>query len=170
MQGHSWLRHYTTRQKVAGSICDGATGIFHWHNPSSCIMALGLTQTLTEMSSGNISWRVKAAGAEGWQPYHLHMPTVLKFQSGSLKLLEPSQPLQACDGIALPFTGYQQNRTDTHHSNFLLVVTKMVEQVAHSYSNKVRTRSSMRLNIDSLKRYHLCIDFVGNWNKHILHV
>jgi len=41
------------------------------------------------------------AVAKGWQPYHLHLPTVLK--SGSLKLLEPSGPLQACNGIALPF-------------------------------------------------------------------
>ena len=45
-----------------GSIPDGVTGIFHWHNPSSRIMALGLTQPLTEMSTRNISW-VKAAGA-----------------------------------------------------------------------------------------------------------
>ena len=43
---------------------------------------------------------VKVASAEGWQPYHLHVPTVLK--SGSLNLLEPSGPVQACNGIALP--------------------------------------------------------------------
>ena len=45
---------------------------------------------------------VKAAGAEGWQPYHLHVPIVLK--SGSLNLLEPSGPVQAYTGIALPLT------------------------------------------------------------------
>jgi len=33
---------------------------------------------------------------------NLHMPIVLK--SGSLSLLEPSGPVQACNGIALPFT------------------------------------------------------------------
>ena len=33
--------------------------------------------------------------------YHLHVPTVLK--SGSLNLLEPSGPVQACNGISLPF-------------------------------------------------------------------
>jgi hypothetical protein len=43
---------------------------------------------------------VKTANAEGWQLYHLHVPNVLK--SGSLKLLEPSGPVQACNGIALP--------------------------------------------------------------------
>jgi hypothetical protein len=45
---------------------------------------------------------VKAVSVYGWQPYHLHVPTVLK--SRSLNLLEPSGPLQACNGIALPYT------------------------------------------------------------------
>jgi len=36
---------------------------FDWHNPSGCTMALGLTQPLTEMSTRNISWGVKVAGA-----------------------------------------------------------------------------------------------------------
>ena len=30
----SWLRHYATSRKVAGSIPDGVIGNFHWHNPS----------------------------------------------------------------------------------------------------------------------------------------
>ena len=63
-------------------------------------MALVLTKSLTEMSTRNISWKLNAAGAQGWQPYHLHVPIVLK--SESLKLLEPSGPIQACNGIALP--------------------------------------------------------------------
>ena len=33
------------------------------HNPSGRTMALGLSQPLTEMSTRNISWGVKAAGA-----------------------------------------------------------------------------------------------------------
>jgi len=52
----SWLRHCATSQKVAGSIPDGVIGIFHWHNPSGLNMALELTQSLTEMSTRNISW------------------------------------------------------------------------------------------------------------------
>jgi hypothetical protein len=59
-------------------------------------MALGLTHPLKEMSIRNISWGVKAAGA-----YHLHVPLVLK--SGSLNLLEPSGPVQACNEIAFAF-------------------------------------------------------------------
>ena len=52
----SWLRHRATSQKVAGSIPDGVIGIFHRHNPSGRTMALGSTQPLREMSTGNISW------------------------------------------------------------------------------------------------------------------
>jgi len=76
-------------------------GIFHWHNPSGRTMAQGSTQPVTEMSTRNISWRVKAAGERGWQLYHLHVPIVLK--SESLNLLEPSGPVQACNGIAFTF-------------------------------------------------------------------
>jgi hypothetical protein len=52
----SWLRHCATNRKVAGLIPDGVIGLFHWHNPSGCTMALQLTQPLTEMSTRNISW------------------------------------------------------------------------------------------------------------------
>jgi hypothetical protein len=90
-----------TSRKVAGSIPEGVIGIFHWYNPSVCTMALRSTQHLTEMSNMNISCGVKAAGALGWQPYHLHVPIVLK--SGSLNFVETSGPVQACTGIVLPF-------------------------------------------------------------------
>jgi hypothetical protein len=50
------LRKMPTSRKVAGSIPDGVTGIFRWHNPSGRTMALGLTQPLMEISTRNISW------------------------------------------------------------------------------------------------------------------
>ena len=50
------------------------------------------------MSTRNISCGVKTAGAYGWQPYHLHVSTVLK--SWSLNLLESSGPVQAFHAIA----------------------------------------------------------------------
>ena len=81
-------------------------------------MSLGLTQSLTEMSARNISWGVKAACAYGWQPYHLPVPIVLK--SGSLKLLEPSGPVQACIGITLPLCFLKSLRL-IFFSSFLLV-------------------------------------------------
>jgi hypothetical protein len=84
----SWLRHCAGNRKVAGSIPDDVTGIFHWHNPSGCTMTLGLTLPLTEMSTRNDS---KVVGSLGWQPYHFQVPIVLK--SWILNLLEPSGPV-----------------------------------------------------------------------------
>jgi len=68
------------------------------HNPSGRTMALVLTQSLTEMSTRNISCVVKAAGTQGRQHYHFHVPIVLK--SGNLKFLELSGPVQSCNWIA----------------------------------------------------------------------
>jgi len=67
--------------------------IFNFHNPSGRTMALGLTQPLTEISTRNI-------GTWDWQPYHFHVPRVMK--SGSLNVLEPSGPVQTCTEIAVP--------------------------------------------------------------------
>jgi len=110
----SWLRHCAKSRKVAGSIPDGVIGIFHWHKPSGRSMALGSTQPLTEMSTRNISWRIKAASAYGWQPNHLHVPNVLK--SRSLNLLEPSEPVQTCNGIVL--STYEED--SKHKDNYFL--------------------------------------------------
>jgi hypothetical protein len=79
----------------------------------------------TEMSTWNISWVVKLAGAYGWQPYHLHVPFVLK--SGSLNLLELSGPVQVCNGIALPFIYTLSSVTGTAYRSELNVVsTQMI--------------------------------------------
>jgi len=51
-----WLKCCATNLKVTGSIPDSVIGIFHWHNPSDRTMALGSTQSLTEMSTRSISW------------------------------------------------------------------------------------------------------------------
>ena len=70
---------------------------------------------------------VKVAGAYGWQPYHLHVLTVLK--TGSLNLLEPSGPVQACNGIALLLlmvtcnTGMEDNRLRGTQSKQKLVIS-----------------------------------------------
>jgi len=64
-------------------------------------MALGLTQPLTEMSIRNISWGQKWPVRRADKLTTFHVPIVLK--SGSLNLLEPSGPVQACNGIALSF-------------------------------------------------------------------
>jgi hypothetical protein len=70
-------------------------------------VAQGSIQPVTEMSTRNISWMVKAAGELNWQPYHLHVPIVLK--SESLNLLEPPGPVQACNGMAFTFSFFWRN-------------------------------------------------------------
>jgi len=47
----SWLRHCATSWKLAVLISDGTNGIFHGHSLSGRTMALGLTQTLIEIST-----------------------------------------------------------------------------------------------------------------------
>jgi hypothetical protein len=51
---HSWLRHYATSRKVAGSNPDEVDFFFNLPNPSSSTTALGSTQPLTEMSTRNL--------------------------------------------------------------------------------------------------------------------
>jgi len=80
-----------TVPKITGSIPDGVVRNFPWHNPSGRTMALGLIQPLTEMSTRSFSWVVKAAGAQGWQYYHNHVPTSWKF--GNVSLLKTSGPV-----------------------------------------------------------------------------
>jgi len=63
-----------------------------WHNPSDRTVALWSIQLPTEVSTRYISWGLKVAGTYSWEPYHLHLPTVLKYRS--LNLLEPSGPVQ----------------------------------------------------------------------------
>jgi hypothetical protein len=98
----SMLRHCAKTRKVAGFIPDCVIGIFLWHNPSGRTMALVVSASNRNEYQENLSCGVKAAGAWGWQSYHLHVPIVLK--SGSLNLMEPSGPVQAWNGIALPLS------------------------------------------------------------------
>ena len=53
----SWLS-----PKVAGSIPDGVIGIFNTFNHSGRTFVMLSTHPLTEMSTKDISWGVKAAG------------------------------------------------------------------------------------------------------------
>jgi hypothetical protein len=108
---HTWLRNCATHRKVAGSIPDGVIGIFH----SGRTMALQLNSSPKTNEYQEYFLGVKAAGVYGWQPYHLHVPIVLK--SGSLSLLEPSGPVQACNGIAVPLALYPHTLTIIVHKH-----------------------------------------------------
>ena len=61
-------------------------------------MTLRSTQPRRENEYQEYFLGCKGGRCVGLTPYHLHMPIV--FKSGSLNLLEPSGPVQACNGIA----------------------------------------------------------------------
>ena len=84
------VRHYATNWQVAGSIPDSVVRISQWHNPSGRTMAPGLTQLLTKMSTRCVRLTT------------LQPSCAVVMKSGNLNFLEPSGPLQACNGTALP--------------------------------------------------------------------
>jgi hypothetical protein len=88
-----WLRYCATNEKVAGSIPDGVMEFFIDTIPSDRTMALRSTQHLTEMSICGRCVRLTTL-----PPSRAVVKT-----SGNLNFLEPSGPLQACNGTALPF-------------------------------------------------------------------
>jgi hypothetical protein len=54
--------HYATSRKIAGSILDEVTEFFNLPNPSSRTTVLGSTEPLTEMSTMNLPWGLRADG------------------------------------------------------------------------------------------------------------
>ena len=68
-------------------------------------MALGLTQSLTEMSTRNISWGGKGGQCVG-------LKTFPPSCANRLEIWEPQPPgtLRPCNGIALPFIQYLMDK------------------------------------------------------------
>jgi len=94
-----WLRCCATNWKVTGSILAGVTGIFHWHK----ILPIALWP-----------WR-RLSLQQKWAPgvfpggkggRYIRLTTLpqswaVVMKSGNLNFLEPSGPLQACNGTDL---------------------------------------------------------------------
>ena len=66
-------------------------------------MALESTQLLTEMSTRSISW---GKGGRCARLTTLPPSCAVVMKSGNLNFLEPSGPLQACNGTAVPLPFY----------------------------------------------------------------
>jgi hypothetical protein len=81
-------------------------------------MALGSTQPLKEMGTGNISWGGGCIGGRWVRLTTLPPSCAVVTKSGSLNLLEPSGPVQVCNGNALHFYLAINMRPITDDQNF----------------------------------------------------
>ena len=100
---------------------------FSWHNTSGRTNGPGVDSASNRNEYQEYFLEIKAAGAQGWQLYHLHVPTVMK--AGSLNLLEPSGPGQASNGIALPYDTRRGMRCASDLFHYVTQSTTSVTQL-----------------------------------------
>jgi len=117
-----WLRCCATNRKVAGSIPAGVSGIFHWHKTLPIALwpwgRLSLYQKwVPEVFPGGKGGRCARLTT-------LPPSCAVVTKSGNLNFQEPSGPVQACNGTALPLP-LRLCRSEIHISRALgLPVTK----------------------------------------------
>jgi len=110
-------------------------------------MALGSTQPLTEMSTRCISW---GKGGRCVRLTTLPQSCAVVMKSGNLKFLEPSGPLQACNGTVLPLHFTLQILTFQGVTFEHIIFTNWPHIIFHTFEQtviNVRCSSRMKENI-----------------------
>lgn len=86
------LKALRYKQAASGSFPGGAIELI-------LLAVMGSTLPLREISTTNISLKVKAVGVKGWELATFRCRLYRKY--GRVKLLQPSGSVQVCTGIAL---------------------------------------------------------------------
>ena len=97
-----WLRCCATNRKVAGSIPAGVIAIFHWHKILPIALCPWSRLSLWQKWVPGVF-----PGGKGRRCVRLTtLPPscAVVMKSANLNFLEPSGPLQACNGTALPLS------------------------------------------------------------------
>jgi hypothetical protein len=92
-------RYYSEGPGIGSQWCHW---IFQWHIPSDRSMVPGVDSAPSENEYQEDFLGLKAAGAWGWQPNHVHVPNVMKIWEA-----KPPGTLWATPGLlwdCLPFT------------------------------------------------------------------
>jgi hypothetical protein len=94
----SWLTHCDAFRKVVGSIPDGVTGIFHWHNPPAVVDSAFKRKWMPEIFPGCKGGRCVC------------LTTLPSSCADCLEIWEPQPPtlLRVSPEIALTFTHFCQ--------------------------------------------------------------
>jgi hypothetical protein len=108
-------------------------------------MAKGSTQPLTEMSTRNILWGIKVVSAYSCQPYHLHVPSVLK--SGSLNLLEACPSLYRGCCVFIHQVSYYKTNCSFHNT------TKKISILTLNFNIKLASKYAKAWKYSILNSY-----------------
>jgi len=144
-----WFRHCVTRRIFDGSIPDGLIGISHWFRRH---FGLGL-----DSPSNRHEYQDYLLAGKGCR---CHSSCVLCRNSGSLKLLEPSRPVQICKDFDLPIWDNKSQIFVTHYIQFSLspyytLLSALLRAGDLFYKSKVPWF------MDSFPKFHFASLFTG---------
>jgi hypothetical protein len=148
-----WLRCCATNRKVAGSIPADVNGIFHWHIILPiALWPWGRLNLLQKWVLGTFP------GGKGGRCLRLTIlppSCAVVTKSGNLNFLEPSGPVQACNGTALLYISTMLHTVVSREAALFICSTVIVSNLFEivPFSNAVHIRKYEPVNQHTCFRY-----------------